>query len=140
MPFPVFRQKEEIDCGPACLFMLASFYKKNISFNELKEKCQMVENGTTLSSLSRTAEEIGFETNCVKLNLTKLFDVQLPAILHWNKNHYVVLYKIVQDKFYLADPAWGLVHYDTNTFKKKWISGKFRNEHIGIIITLSLKD
>lgn len=66
-------------------------------------------------------KKIGFRTLGVKLSVTKLNEAPLPCILHWNNNHYVVLYKIKKSKFYISDPAHGLLEYNEEEFLKFWI-------------------
>jgi len=77
--------------------------------------------------LSYAAEKIAFRTLGVKLNLEKLEEPPLPCVLHWNKNHYVILYKIKKDNYYISDPGHGLIHYVKEEFLKFWI-GNNANE------------
>ncbi len=74
-------------------------------------------------SLSRAAQRLGFDTMCVSIPLEKLFQCDLPAVLHWNQNHYVVLYKTDRAKglFYICDPGKGLLRFDTEEFTKHWL-------------------
>ncbi len=78
-------------------------------------------------NISDAAETIGFKTLGVKVNLDKLLEAPLPCIIHWNKNHYVVLYKIRKEIFYISDPAIGLIEYSKEEFIKFWI-GNNANE------------
>src|SRR5689334_22730615 len=91
MSFPLYKQLDTMDCGPACLRMVAKYHGKNISVRTLREKTQISKEGVNLLGISEAAEAIGLRTQAVKLTydcLTK--DAKLPAILHWNQNHFVV--------------------------------------------------
>jgi ATP-binding cassette subfamily B protein len=79
-------------------------------------------------SLSEAAESIGFRTLGVKIDLEKLLEAPSPCILHWNKQHYVVLYKIKKGRYYISDPAFGLLEYNKEEFLKFWI-GNNANEN-----------
>jgi ATP-binding cassette subfamily B protein len=100
--------------------------------------------GSSLLGLSDAAESIGFKSLSVKISLEKLLEAPLPCILHWNKNHYVVLYDIKtstrlshQDKYYISDPAHGRLTYTKEEFIKHWI-GNNANEHTeeGVVLLL----
>ena len=71
--------------------------------------------------MSDAVEKIGFRTLGVKLSAERLEEAPLPCILHWNKNHYVVLYKIKKGTYYISDPAFGLIEYNKEDFLKFWI-------------------
>lgn len=123
-----------MDCGPTCLRMVAKYFKKDISLQYLREKTQIGKEGVNLLGISDAAEAIGFRTQSVKLNFhTLISEAKLPAILHWNQSHFVVLYKTSPPsplskgrggKLYVADPARGLITYSEEEFKQHWISDK----------------
>lgn len=91
---PFYKQKDAKDCGPACLKIIAKFYKKTISIQKLRIISNTTRIGSSLLGLSEAAEKIGFRSLGVKLSLERLKEAPFPCILHWNKNHYVVLYKV----------------------------------------------
>lgn len=88
--------------------------------------------------ISDAAEKIGFRTLGVKLSLIKLSEIPFPCILHWNKNHYVVLYKIKKGQYFVSDPAFGLIEYTTEEILKFWI-GNNANENTEEGIALLLE-
>ena len=93
--FPHYRQLDAMDCGPTCLRMIAKYYGKNYTLQSLREKSFITREGVSMLGISEAAESIGFRTTGVKITLEQLKkDVPLPCILHWNQNHFVVLYKI----------------------------------------------
>lgn len=119
--FPFYRQSESKDCGATCLKIIAKFYGKILSVQTLREMSETTREGSSLLNLSDAAENIGFRTLGVKVNLNDLQEIPLPCILHWNKNHYIVLYKIKTNKYYVSDPTFGLINYGQDEFLKFWI-------------------
>lgn len=120
--FPTYLQPDSMDCGPTCLRIIAKYYGKSFSLEKLRELCETTRQGSSLLSISNAAENIGFRTLAVKINLNELKkDAPLPCICFWNEQHYVVLYKIKGDKFYISDPGKGRLVYDKNEFLKYWI-------------------
>ena len=85
----------------------------------------------------KTASNIGLESECGKIALNSIKRINSPCILHWNQNHFVVLYKVKKGKtFYIADPAKGLVKYNLEEFKKHWVSTQSDGEEKGIAMFL----
>lgn len=88
-----------MDCGPTCLKIIAKHYGKNYSLDELRQKSFITRQGVSLLGISDAAESIGFKTIGAKISFEKfLNDVPLPCIVHWNQNHFVVVYKIKKNK------------------------------------------
>ena len=119
--FPHYKQSDQKDCGPTCLKIIAKYFGKVISVQELRKYTETTRAGSSLLGLSEASEELGFRSLGVKISLEKLFEAPLPCVLHWNKNHYVVLYKIKKGIFYVSDPAHGLLKYNQADFIKHWI-------------------
>lgn len=119
--FTNYKQADYKDCGPTCLKIVAKHYGKTINIQELRDISETTREGSNLLFLSDAAEKVGFRTLGVKLNITRLEEAPLPCILHWNKNHYVVLYKIKKNTYYISDPAFGLLEYNKQDFLKFWI-------------------
>lgn len=119
--FPTYRQTESKDCGPTCIKIIAKYYGKVINTQQLRDLSETTRAGSSLMGLSEAVETVGFKSLGVKLSLEKLREAPLPCILHWNKNHFVVLYKIKKDAFYISDPAHGLITLTKKEFLKHWI-------------------
>lgn len=135
--FPHYQQADSKDCGPTCLKIVAKHYGRLIDIQKLREISETTREGSNLLFLSDAAEKIGFRTLGVRLNLKRLKDATLPCILHWNKEHYVVLYKIKNGKFYVSDPAHGLITYTEKEFLKFWIGNNVdENTQEGIVLLL----
>lgn len=108
------KQQDSMDCGPTCLAMVCKHYKKNIPIQTLRDKTQIGKEGVNLLGISEAAEQIGFRTNAVKITYKQLTqEALLPAILHWNQNHFVVAVpqKTKGKKITVADPAKGIITY-----------------------------
>lgn len=133
--FPHYKQMDLMDCGATSLRMIFKYYGQQVSIHKIRKLCQTTKNGVNLLGISEAAEKLGFRTYGVRLNLEQLKEVELPCILHWNQNHFVVLYKIIRGKYYISDPASGLVSYDENEFSKNWFSTK--ELHAGLSLLLS---
>jgi ATP-binding cassette subfamily B protein len=136
LSFPKIQQLSQMECGPTALRIVAKYYGKHISSYKAQELCFLSREGSSLLNLSDAAENIGFRTRAVKLNLEKLHDdVPLPCIAHWGDNHFVVVYKIRKNTIYVSDPAFGLIRYSKKEFKEKWYKS-FGNEKLGVALIL----
>ncbi|WP_316801881.1 peptidase domain-containing ABC transporter [Pedobacter nototheniae] len=135
--FPYYKQPDQMDCGPTCLRMIAKHYGKNFSLQRLREISGINREGVSLLGISEAAEKIGFRTTGIKLPLNQIKEVEFPIILHWDQNHFVVLYKIKRNKYFVADPAKGLMEYSEAEFSKHWLSTVVDGQSEGILLTLS---
>lgn len=124
-----------MDCGPTCLRMVSKSHGRNYSLQQLRDYCQLGREGVSLLGISEAAEKIGFRSLGVKLSLDQLKEIELPCILHWRQNHFVVLYKIKNNKYYIADPADRLVVYREEDFKKNWLANKELHDGISLILS-----
>lgn len=125
--FPLCRQHDAMQCGIACLQMICKYYGKDYSLAFLSRYCYATNEGVSLLGISDAASKLGLQTICCRIGLKKLCEFSRPCILHWNQNHFVVLYNVKKGKqFCIADPAKGLVCYTKEDFEKYWIgvSGK----------------
>ncbi len=104
---PVIRQTEAAECGLACLAMVASFFGHHIDLPSIRQKFSISMKGTTLAHLIDIADQLKLNARPVKIELGALGMLSLPAILHWDLNHFVVLTKVVTNKITVHDPAHG---------------------------------
>lgn len=125
-----------MDCGPKCLRMVASFYGKKIKQQYLRDLCGINKEGVSLLGISEAAEKIGFRTNGVKLDYRSIHDLTLPVILFWDQDHFVVLYKIKKDRYYIADPAKGLLMLSERDFLAHWLTITTEETPAGIVLLL----
>ncbi|MDE7155758.1 MAG: hypothetical protein K2N79_05685, partial [Muribaculaceae bacterium] len=110
MSFKVIRQKDAMQCGVACLAMICRHFGADYSLDFLDRYCHATTEGVSMKGIKDAAERLGLDAEGGKLTVDELANIPLPCILHWNQNHFVVLYKVSKDarKFYIADPAKGL--------------------------------
>nr|WP_314898114.1 peptidase domain-containing ABC transporter [uncultured Flavobacterium sp.] len=135
--FPNYKQTESKDCGPTCLKIIAKYYGKTLNIQELRDYSETTRDGSNLLMLSDAAEKIGFRTIGVKRSMLQFDEVPLPSILHWNKAHYVVIYRIKKGIYYISDPAIGLLEYNETDFLKFWIGNnatKTTEEGIALLL------
>lgn len=135
--FSNYKQADQKDCGPTCLKIIAKHYGKTIPIQDLRDTSETTREGSNLLFLSDAAEKVGFRTLGAKLDVKGLDEVPLPCILHWNQNHYVVLYKIKKEIYYISDPAFGLISYNKDDFNKFWIGDNVeqaRQQGIALLI------
>jgi ATP-binding cassette subfamily B protein len=137
MSFPFVKQPDAMDCGPACLKMVAGFYKKSFSLETLRKKCYITKEGVSFLGLSEAADSIGFRTIGVKIPLLRLKEsVPLPCIVHWRQNHFVVVYKISKERIYISDPAFGLTSYSHDEFVKNWSGTILNGQPVGLVLIM----
>ena len=118
--YPFFAQQSASDCGAACLVMVARYWGKRFSVNRLRDIANVDRNGASLRGLAAAAESIGFTTRPVKASLNKLAEQSLPAIIHWEGKHYIVVYEVTRDRVIVADPAIGQRTLTHTQFKAGW--------------------
>jgi ABC-type bacteriocin/lantibiotic exporter with double-glycine peptidase domain len=120
MNFKFNRQLDFMDCGPACLLMIANHYGKQYSLQYLRSRSFISNSGISMLGISDAAENIGFRTRGYKLTWEQLRDeVPLPCIVHWNQGHFVVVYDIKKRR-----GAWGMGHRAQGTERRAGSRGR----------------
>jgi ATP-binding cassette subfamily B protein len=149
-----------MDCGPTCLQMIAAYYGRRFSLESLREKSSINREGVSLLGISEAAEKIGFRTMGVLTTLKELSQATLPCIVHWNQQHFVVLYRIRKFEnlkirklsgktsknnytlnstnytLHVADPAAGKLKYTREEFSRCWLSSSKGGEEKGVALLL----
>ena len=123
MKYQFVKQHSEEDCGAACLAAIAKYYGQTFTISHIREAVGTGQFGTTLLGLKRGAEILGFNANPVKTSpeiLDKINEAPLPAIIHWQGNHWVILYGKKGKKFLIADPAVGMRYLSKEDIKAAW--------------------
>ena len=137
MSFPFVKQPDAMDCGPACLKMVAEFYKRNFSLESLRKKCYITREGVSFLGLSEAADSLGFRTIGVKIPFEILNEnVPLPCIVHWRQRHFIVVYKIKDDKLWVADPAAGHIKFSREEFISAWASTVVDGKPSGLVLII----
>ena len=104
---PTMIQMEATECGAASLGVILGFFGKHLTLEELREKCGVSRDGSNALSLIKTARAYGLDAHGYKKELEELFHLQLPAILFWQFNHFIVLEGFAKNRVYINDPATG---------------------------------
>lgn len=141
--FPFYSQLDMMDCGPACLRMIAKYYGNSYSLEMLRSHSFISREGVSMLGISDAAEYLGMHTLGVKITFEQLAnEAVLPCILHWNQNHFVVCYGIKRKRFsddykiYIADPASQKLCYNKEEFCKCWLSTKVAGKDCGTALLL----
>jgi len=135
MPFPHYKQRDQMDCGPTCLRMVAKHYGRNFKVETLRRLSEISKEGVSLLGISDASEKIGFRSLGVKLSSDDLKEAELPCILHWQQNHFVVLYKIKNNRYYIADPGSGLLTLNEAEFKQRWLDNQNITDGIALLLS-----
>ena len=105
-----FHQHDSMQCGIASLQMVCKYFGREYTLDSLSKLCFATTEGVSMLGINEAANTLGLHTACARISIAMLNEAPLPCILHWNQNHFVVLYKIKKSKkFYVADPGKGLV-------------------------------
>ena len=133
----VYCQYDSMQCGITCLRMVCKYFGREYSLDSLSKLCFATTEGVSMLGINEAANTLGLHTISARATIEMLGEVPLPCILHWNQNHFVVLYKVKKGKkFYVADPGKGLVTYSLDEFKQHWTSTKSNGEDKGIAMFL----
>ena len=104
---PSILQSEAAECGLACITMIAQFYGDKRNLNMMRQVSSVSMRGTTLKDIITVAHHLGFRSRAIKVELEDLSKITLPAIIHWDLNHFVVLVAVSNDEIEINDPAQG---------------------------------
>ncbi|MBW4424105.1 MAG: peptidase domain-containing ABC transporter [Nostoc desertorum CM1-VF14] len=118
--YPFYAQQSAADCGSACLVMIGNYWGKHFSINRLRDMTNVNRSGASLKAMAATAENLGFTTRPVKATLDKLVEQPLPAIVHWEGNHFIVVYEITKKRVIVCDPALGQRSLTKAEFQAGW--------------------
>lgn len=137
MPFfHLVKQLDAMQCGIACMAMICRYWGEKYSLAFLGQYCHATKEGVTLKGLADLSSSIGLTQTSGKVTVEQLKECPLPSILHWDQNHFVVLYKIKNKKYYIADPAKGKLVYNEDVFLNHFTPGASTNHGKGIAMFL----
>lgn len=138
--FPLYHQHDQMDCGPTCLRMIAAHYGRIYSLEGLREKSHFTREGVSLLGISEAAEKLGLRSVGVFVSFEELKEAPLPCIVHWNQQHFVVVYDIRKKNgkeiVYVADPGAGTLKYTKEEFCRCWASTRNEGKDEGIALLL----
>jgi ABC-type bacteriocin/lantibiotic exporter with double-glycine peptidase domain len=116
----MIRQVDMTDCGPAALAMILSYWGRLEPLHRLRELAGTTQAGTSFFGLLRAAQKLGMDAKGLGANLDGLKELSLPAILHWEGNHFVVLERLAENGASIADPAEGRRWIKLSELEAKW--------------------
>lgn len=146
MRFRFCRQKDSMQCGVAALAMACSCLGKNIPDSELRKICHPTNEGVSLKGISDAAEKMGLQSKSFLCTPESLQKIPLPLILHWNQNHFVLLYAISRNPFsreiafHIADPAKGKIKLKESEFTEHWIPAQESGTGKGVAMAFEPTD
>ena len=119
--FPVFKQTDRFDCGPACLKMICKYYGRDFNIEELRLLCKITPDGVIAKNLLHAMESLGLSALPASIDFETLKkEAPLPCIVYWRDRHYVIVYRIKKNTVYVADPLHGRIKYSKEEFIKAW--------------------
>lgn len=132
------KQKDSMQCGAACLQMICDFYGLELSSTQLYEECHASKAGVSLLGIYNTAKSLGLDVFCGKTNSVIIQQLDIPCILHWNQNHFVVYlgYEKRTGKYKIVDPAKGFIEFNQTEFESHWASSESNSHKFGVILEL----
>jgi len=122
--YPLVRQYDRLDCGPAALLSVLRFHGGDAGLAQIRAWCNTDLNGTTILDLVRAGQRLGFQARGVCGSFADLRQQPLPCIAHvvladgWN--HFLVIYKIEKERLYVGDPAKGRSYLSRIEFEALW--------------------
>lgn len=134
MAFKFIKQHDGMQCGIAALAMICRHFGADYSIQQLSEICHTTNEGVSLLGILDATKSIGLNAMAGRFTIEQLKTLPLPCILHWNQNHFVVLYKISKNgkKYHIADPGKGLIVCSLSEMEEHWISLKLNEEGKGV--------
>ncbi len=137
MRYPFVRQHDAMDCGPACISMIAMRHGRRLSLETIRKKAWITREGVSFLGLKTAAESTGFRAAGVKIPFTRLRDeVPMPCIIHWHQNHFIVVNRISERFVWVSDPAIGRIKMTCDEFRRGWLPGDHSGEQLGMALLL----
>ncbi|MGL5836586.1 MAG: peptidase domain-containing ABC transporter, partial [Waterburya sp.] len=118
--YPFYRQQSDSDCGAACLAMIVRFWGKKLNYQQIVKAAKINRSGASLANLIEASESVGFSVFPGKTDLSGLEQNTLPAIAHWDGNHYVVVYKVSSKQVTIGEPKIGVMNLSRQDFCTHW--------------------
>ncbi len=117
---PFVAQIDEMDCGAACLGMICRYHGRAVSLTRIREVAHTSVDGTSLRAIVTAAEQLGLAARSVKASMEQLAEMPLPAVVHWDGNHWVVLERVDAKGAVILDPSFGRRRIARDEFARKW--------------------
>lgn len=118
--FPHIKQIDEMDCGAASLAMICRYFGRTVSITRIRQAVHTATDGTSLRGLCQGAESFGLAARSVKVSKSNILELPLPAIIHWENYHWVVLFDVSLNHAWIADPATSIRKITREELDEKW--------------------
>lgn len=119
--YPLRKQGHSRLCGPLCIAMIADYYGIHLKLDISQTRFNISKKGVSLLELKKMAENLGLYSEAMKIEYISLKErIMLPTIAHWYNKHYIVVYRILYNSVFIADPAIGMIEYTKEEFLKGW--------------------
>jgi ATP-binding cassette subfamily B protein RaxB len=128
---PVVLSTELAECGLACLAMVAAYHGHEVDLNTLRQRFSVSMSGASLRGLMKLSDHLGLSTRALRVEMSALDRIVLPAIIHWDMNHFVVLESVSRNSATIHDPRRG---------KVKLSLQEFSNHFTGVVLELAPSD
>ena len=139
--FTLIRQHDSMECGVACLAMICRHFGRRVSTWQVGQHCHASAEGVSMLGIADGARSLGLDTLAARMTVDELMTEHGPAVLHWEQNHFVVLYGVTKrGRFKIADPGKGLVTYSRAEFSRRWLSTASDGEECGVAMFFQPND
>jgi ATP-binding cassette subfamily B protein len=118
--FPHLYQVDEMDCGAAALAIICRYFGRRVSLPRIRDAVHTASDGTSLLGIARGAEELGLAARTVRVSKSRLGEMPLPAVAHWDNYHWLVVYHVDDRHAWLSDPAIGRRKLTRSEFEERW--------------------
>jgi ATP-binding cassette subfamily B protein len=118
--------------------MIAAYYSRSFDPSKMKYMSRIRREGSSMLDLMNAAGTLGLSCAGFEVNMLQLAEAKLPAILHWDQQHFVVLFKIKKHRYYIADPALGILKLCRRSFLGHWQNPESDSPGTGVILTFSI--
>jgi ATP-binding cassette subfamily B protein len=125
---PVLLQMNATECGAACLAMMLNYYKRKTSIAEISEHCQAGRDGLSALHIVQAARKYGLKVRAVSLREIDFRPISLPAIVHWEFNHFLIVERWSPNKIEVVDPAVG---------RRTMTGEEFSNGFTGVVLMMA---
>jgi ATP-binding cassette subfamily B protein len=137
MSYPFVRQYDAMDCGPACISMVALWHGRRVSLETIRKRAWITREGVSFLGLKSAAESIGFRAEGVRIPFSVLAaKAPKPCIVHWQQNHFIVVNKATDRKVWVSDPALGRMTMPAEEFLRGWSVAESNGEPAGMVLLL----